>query len=137
MTYRFLFPVAIILLLQNLTGIFGQVHYTYPLKASADKRYLTDQNGLPFFWSGDAAWSLVVQPDSADVDYYLDDRQRKGFTVLLVNLIEHKFCTHPPANFYSEPPFTGKPFSTPNERYFGFADYVIQAAHQSPKCPIL
>lgn len=118
----------IFLLLTITLRISGQDAYSYPLKASDNKRYLIDQNGLPFFWAGDAAWSLIAQPDSEDVTFYLDDRQKKGFTILLVNLIEHKFCSHAPDNYYNDPPFSSTPFSTPNERYFLFADFVIQAA---------
>jgi hypothetical protein len=102
--------------------------YKYPLKWSQGQRFLADQKGKPFFWSGEAAWSLIVQLDTADIDFYLDDRQQKGFTVLMVNLIEHKFCSNAPANYYHEPPFVNHPFSSPNERYFTHADYVIRAA---------
>ena len=102
--------------------------YVYPLKHPAGRRYLADQNERPFLWIGDAAWSLLVQLSTEEAVRYLDDRKEKGFTVLLVNLIEHKFGSWAPANRYGEPPFTGKPFITPNEGYFAHADTVIQAA---------
>jgi Protein of unknown function (DUF4038)/Putative collagen-binding domain of a collagenase len=102
--------------------------YIYPLKLSSGNRFLADQNNQPFFWSGDAAWSLIAQLSKQDVDLYLDNRKEKGFTVIMVNLIEHKFCTNPPANFYSESPFNGNPFISPNEKYFEHADYVIKSA---------
>jgi len=104
--------------------------YEYPLKVSENKRYLTDQNNKPFFWAGDAAWSLIAQLDRADVEYYLNDRAKKGYTVLLVNLIEHKFADHAPANFYQDKPFTGRPFVAPNDQYFQYADEVIRAARK-------
>jgi len=104
--------------------------YIYPLKLSECKRFLTDQKDKPFFWSGDAAWSLIIQLNREEVDYYLDDRKQKGFTVILVNLIDHKFGGNAPADFYNEPPFHDKPFVSPNESYFSHADYVIQAAAQ-------
>jgi hypothetical protein len=104
--------------------------YKYPVKLSGDNRFLTDQNNKPFFWAGDAAWSLIVQLKREDVDYYLDNRKQKGFTILLVNLIDHKFGSNAPANFYNKPPFLDKPFTTPNESYFIHADYVIRAAAQ-------
>lgn len=108
-----------------------EVHnYLYPLKVSENQRYLTDQNNKPFFWSGEAAWSLIAQLNRAEVDYYLDDRSQRGFTVLLVNLIEHKFADHAPANYYNEAPFSGAPFIHPNNRYFDNADYVIKAANK-------
>jgi hypothetical protein len=106
----------------------AQNTYVYLLKLSKNNRFLTDQGNRPFFWLGDAAWSLIAQLNKADVNYYLDDRAHKGFTVILVNLIEHKFSDHAPANYYNQLPFLGKPFITPNEKYFLQADYVIRAA---------
>jgi hypothetical protein len=102
--------------------------YAFPLRVNAGSRYLADQSNQPFFWSGDAAWSLIAQLSTTDAGIYLDNRSEKGFTVLMVSLIEHKFCTKPPANFYGELPFTGRIFATPNEKYFAHADSVIESA---------
>jgi hypothetical protein len=103
--------------------------YSWPLKTGGSgNRYLADQNDQPFFWLGDAAWSLIAQLSKEDVDLYLDNRKEKGFSVILVSLIEHKFSANAPANFYRELPFTEGPFSTPNEKYFDHADYVIKSA---------
>jgi hypothetical protein len=106
----------------------AQNNFVYPLKISPGNRYLVDQNDRPFLWVGDTAWSLFVQVSTADAIHYLENRQQKGFNIILVNLIEHKFCTHAPANYYQQPPFTGRPFSSPNEAYFSHADSIIQAA---------
>ncbi len=108
-----------------------EISYEFPLKQpEANRRYLTDQNGKPFFWSGDAAWSLIAQLSREDAEFYLDNRKEKGFTVILVNLIEHKFSSNAPANFYGDMPFAEKPFATPNEKYFEHADFVIRAASE-------
>ena len=105
--------------------------YLFPLRTGdSGNRFLVDSKNQPFFWLGDAAWSLIAQLGKEDVDYYLDDRSEKGFSVLLVSLIEHKFCTNAPADFYGELPFTGKPFTTPNEKYFEHADHIIKSAAQ-------
>jgi len=105
--------------------------YLYPLKSGGPgNRYLVDQNNQPFFWSGEAAWSLIAQLSKQDVGFYLDNRKEKGFTVIMVSLIEHKFCNNPPANFYGELPFTDNLFVSPNEKYFAHADYVIKSAAQ-------
>jgi hypothetical protein len=102
----------------------------YPLKVSANKRYLVDQNSNPVFLSGDAAWSLIVQLTNEDVITYLANRHDHGFNTILVELIEHHFSTYAPNNIYNVPPFTGKVFTTPNETYFAHADYVITNAAQ-------
>ncbi|MBI5586242.1 MAG: glycoside hydrolase family 140 protein, partial [Deltaproteobacteria bacterium] len=102
--------------------------YTYPLKSAANTRYLLDQNNRPFFWSGDTAWSLLAQVSREDAVAYLEDRRQKGFTVLLVNLIEHQFAVNAPRNYYGNAPFTGQAFTTPNEAYFAHADDVIREA---------
>lgn len=103
--------------------------YSFPLKAPVSgTRVLVDQNNRPFFWLGDAAWSLIAQLKREDVDYYLENRKDKGFSVILVSLIEHKFAGNAPSNYYGEPPFIGKLFTTPNEKYFENADYVIESA---------
>lgn len=102
--------------------------YAFPLEVSSDKRFLVDHAGNPFFWSGEAAWSLIAQLSMKDADLYLGNRSEKGFTVVMVNLIEHKFCTNHPANIHKEKPFTARLFVTPNEKYFAHADSVIESA---------
>jgi hypothetical protein len=103
----------------------------FPLKLSASSnRYLVDQTGTPFFWSGDVAWSLVVQLNKEDVIFYLNNRRLKGFSVILMNLIEHKYGDRAPANYYGDFPFSGSLFVSPNEAYFAHVDYVIQEAQK-------
>jgi hypothetical protein len=73
---------------------------------------------------------LIAQLTNSDVNYYLNDRQQRGFDVLIVNLLEHKFATNAPKDIYGDAPFTGKAFTTPNPNYFAHADYVVSAAAQ-------
>lgn len=99
----------------------------YPLKVSANKRYLVDQQNTPFLIHGDAAWSLVSGLDKTKAELYLENRRLKGFNTLIVNLIEHKFKG--PVNRYGEGPFTTRAdFSTLNDKYFAQADWVIRKA---------
>jgi hypothetical protein len=102
----------------------------FPLRVSGSQRYLVDQRVKPFFWSGDAAWSLIAQLNKGDASYYLENRKQKGFNVVMVNLIEHKFSSKPPGNFYGETPFIDRALGTPNEKYFAHADEVIREAAQ-------
>ena len=103
--------------------------YSYPLKVSKDGRYLVDQNGKPFRIQGDSAQSLIANLTYAEAQLYLSDRQAKGFNTININLIEHKFAVHAPADRSGDQPFTSPgDFSTPNEAYFVFADSIIDLA---------
>jgi hypothetical protein len=99
----------------------------YPVKVGPSRRYLVDQRGAPFLLQGDAGWSLISGLTKEESEQYLENRSQKGFNTIMVNLIEHKFKG--PANRYSDGPFL-KPgdFSTPNEKYFEHADWVIRKA---------
>jgi hypothetical protein len=102
----------------------------FPVKAGENGRSLVDQKGQPFLVAGDSAWSLIVQPREEDIDRYLEVRAKKGFNSLIVNLIEHKFCTRPPQTRAGVAPFEkAGDFSTPNSDYFDFAHRVVQKAN--------
>ena len=76
---------------------------------------------------GDAAWSLISGLTSEEAEKYLEDRRSKGFNSVIVNLIEHQF--RGPVDRYGQNPFTvSGDFSTPNEKYFAHADWVIRKA---------
>jgi|GEM_PF-971039 len=103
--------------------------YTYPLRVSADHRYLVDQNNKPFRIQGDSAQSLIANLTSDEADVYFSNRQARGFNTVNINLLEHKFAVNAPANRSRAAPFTtAGNFSTPNEAYFAFADQIIDLA---------
>jgi len=99
----------------------------YPLRVGPDHRHLVDQGGAPFLIHGDTPWSLISGLTKEEAEQYLENRRQKGFNSIIVNLIEHKF--RGPVNRYGEGPFTTRgDFSTPNEKYFEHADWVIRKA---------
>ncbi len=100
----------------------------FPLRVSANGRYLEDNRGEPFLMVGDAAWSLTTQLTYRQADIYLTDRANRGFNVVIVNLIEHRFAFSAPNNTYNVSPFTGRCFATPNPAYFALADSMIDRA---------
>jgi hypothetical protein len=118
--------VALILLSSLVAGAAD----LYPVTVGADHRHLVDQSGTPFLVQGDAAWSLISGLTKEEAETYLKDRRSKGFNSVIVNLIEHKF--RGPVNRYGEAPFTvAGDFSTPNEKYFAHADWVIRKAAEN------
>jgi hypothetical protein len=101
-----------------------------PLKPAGSGRFLADQTGQPFLVVGDTAWSLIVQLGEDAIDRYLEDRAKRGFNSVIVNLIEHRFCTAPPRTRAGLAPFrTAGDFSAPDPDYFAFAHRVVQKAH--------
>jgi hypothetical protein len=100
---------------------------SYPIKVAPDHRHLVTRSGAPFLVQGDAAWSMISGLTNAEAELYLEDRRKKGFNSIIVNLIEHKF--RGPVDRYGQAPFlTPGDFSTPNEKYFEHADWVIHKA---------
>jgi len=90
---------------------------------------LVDAGGAAVWLQGEAAWSLLVRLDDAEVDRYLADRRARGVNALVVNLIEHKFADHAPRNRAGDAPFTAPgDFATPSEPYFAHVDRVLSRA---------
>jgi plasmid stabilization system protein ParE len=99
----------------------------YPIQVGPDRRHVVDQSGKPFLIQGEAPWSLISGLTREEAELYLENRSQKGFNSIIVNLIEHKF--RGPVNRYGQGPFTTPgDFSTPNDKYFEHADWVIRKA---------
>jgi hypothetical protein len=54
----------------------------YPLKVSANRRYLVDQNGKPFLIVGDSPQDLISRLTEEDADHYFANRQAHGFNTM-------------------------------------------------------
>lgn len=52
------------------------------LKVSPNQRFLVREDGTPFFYLGDTAWELFHRLNREEAERYLQDRARKGFTVI-------------------------------------------------------
>jgi len=103
----------------------------FPLRAVPGQHYLSDATGRPLLVQGDAGWSLIAATRRDEAERYLDDRRARGFDALIVSLVEHKFAIEPPKNAYGVAPFkTAGDFSTPNDEYFDYANWVLDAAEQ-------
>ncbi|MGH7956080.1 MAG: DUF4038 domain-containing protein, partial [Opitutaceae bacterium] len=125
-----LFPLLAGLALVSQTGAARAAdHAAFPLKVSANGRYLVDQNNTPFFIHGDSPWSLIAQLSKQDAGRYLERVRQLGFNAIIVNLVEYKFSDNAPRNHAGIAPFTTPgDFSTTNEAYFLHADWVLGQA---------
>jgi hypothetical protein len=103
----------------------------YPVKGSANGRYLVDQNEVPFLLAGDAPQSLIGNLSESDAATYFSARQAQGFDAAWINLlcVPAEGCPNGPSTFDGIPPFlTPGDFSTPNPAYFQRADSMINLA---------
>lgn len=100
---------------------------SWPLRVSANKRYLEDQDGKAIFIYADVARQLPAYATGEEITRYLDDRMSRGFNSVVCSLID-------PANIDTVSKAAGvKAFSdnanlTPNEDYFANIDRIADQA---------
>lgn len=112
----------------------------FPLKASANNKYLVDQNNVPILLIGDAPQALMVNLSTSAAATYFADRQKRGFNAVWINLLCATY-TGGRANgstYDGIVPFTNPmDFSTPNEAYFARCDTMIKLAAKYGLCVFL
>ena len=103
------------------------------LRVSDNRRFLVKGDGAPFFWLGDTAWELFHRLSREEADRYLQNRARKGFTVIqAVALAE--LDGHSVPNAYGHLPLTdldpARPATTegPANDYWDHVDYIVDRA---------
>ena len=69
-------------------GVIGSsASPAYPLKASANNRYLVDQNDVPFLMVGDSPQALIGNLSAMEAAFFMEDRRRYGINALWINLL--------------------------------------------------
>jgi hypothetical protein len=63
------------------------------LKVSAGRRYLTYNDGTPFFWLGDTIWDANSKKMAYATDFkeFIDNRRQKKFSVIQLHIAEPRF----------------------------------------------
>ena len=103
----------------------------YPLKVSANHRYLVDQNNMPFLMVGDSPHSLIANLSQAEAATYMADRRKFGINTLLIELLCNfpDVCQKDGSTIDGISPFiVSGDLSTPNPAYFRRVDEMISAA---------
>jgi hypothetical protein len=103
----------------------------YPLKASANNRYLVDQNNVPFMIVGEPPQSPIGRMSKSDATFYIENRQRYGINTLRVSWLcnDKTACNVDETTFYRSPRFTTpSDISTPNPEYFRRVDEMLTIA---------
>ncbi len=97
------------------------------LLVAPNHRYLQYADGTPFFYLGDTAWELFHRLNREEATRYLEDRARKGFTVIQASaLAQLDGLTEP--NPYGVLPLIDKDPARPNDAYFAHVDFIVDKA---------
>ena len=114
----------------------------YPVKVSANGRYLVDQNNTPFLIAGDNPHALVTMITVKDAEHYFADREAHGFNAAWMDvLVAGPYRPYSPkdgATYDGILPFTGYvaggqdtahyDLTKPNEAYFARVDQMLARA---------
>jgi hypothetical protein len=104
------------------------------LKVSENRRFLVKEDGSPFFYLGDTAWELFHRLNREEADRYLQDRAKKGFTVIQAVAIA-ELDGHADPNPYGHLPLTdldpARPAvkDGPNNDYWDHMNYIVDRAN--------
>nr|WP_295923187.1 glycoside hydrolase family 140 protein [uncultured Dyadobacter sp.] len=106
------------------------------LRISDNKRFFADQDGKPFFWLADTGWLLFTRLTREEADRYLTDRQRKGFNVVQVMVVQSLRTV----NAYGDSALAGRDLGAPRVTegasfenpeaydYWDHVDYIVDKA---------
>src|SRR5262245_19460169 len=105
--------------------------FVYPLKVSANRRYLVDSRGTPFMVVGDSPQSMIGNLSLKEAAEYIANRKAAGFNSLLVDVLCVKYtgCRDDGTTAHGIKPFTTPgDLSTPNPAYFERVDALLRLA---------
>jgi hypothetical protein len=101
----------------------------FPLKPSADGRYLVDATGAPFFVHADTAWQAPKRLTIMEFEQYLAHRAPLGFNTVLLHTFSREIS--PDNNRNGERPFDPpNHISAQHEPYWRHLDKVLSLAEE-------
>lgn len=103
----------------------------YPLKVSANGRYLIDQKNVPFLIAGESPQALMVNLSEEEAELFFANRRAHGFNTVWINLLCRPYTGgRPDGNTYDRIPAFTTPddLSTPNPAYFERCDHMVRLA---------
>jgi hypothetical protein len=109
----------------------------YPLKVSANGRYLMDQSNAPVLLVGDSPQALIVNLTTNEAAMFFADRAAFGFNTLWINLLCSNYTggRTNASTIDGIIPFTAKisgtvsyDLTTPNPLYFTHVDQILRLA---------
>src|SRR5262245_38450614 len=104
----------------------------FPLKASANNRYLVDQENKPFLMVGDSPQHLIANLSPQEAAAFMANRRGYGINTLWINLLcifTESGCNRDAKTFDQIIPFLAPgDIATPNPAYFQRVDEMLNIA---------
>ncbi|HEX2804916.1 MAG TPA: DUF4038 domain-containing protein [Kineosporiaceae bacterium] len=97
----------------------------YPVKVSANGRYLVDQSNRPVFYDADTCWTLLSYLSLDDARTLIDIRRSQGFNAIQTVLEPLGKTT---TSRVRAEPFIGGDLTRPNEKYWTVVDQILTYA---------
>lgn len=128
--------ISLLALLLVSNALFPQSLQSRRIQVSSNHRYFTDEKGNPFFWLGDTGWLLFSKLTRQEAEQYLEDRRKKGFTVIQV-MVLHTLAA---VNAYGDSALVNKNVAHPlvtsgnsfadahQYDYWDHVDYIVDLA---------
>ena len=107
-------------------AIFGEsFSQTFPL--TVKDHYLVDATGKPFLYHADTGWQLPWKLNKQETIDYFDDRKRKGFNTIQVQILPHRLTQ---TNTDGQKPFLQPgDLTKPNPAYFDHIEWIVKTAN--------
>ena len=99
------------------------------LVLSPNRRFLQYTDGRPFFYLADTAWELLHRLTLDEADYFLQERARKGYSVIQTVILAEMGGLKVP-NRNGDLPLHDLDPEKPNEPYFTHVDEVLATAER-------
>ncbi len=99
------------------------------LRISENRRNFIQEDGTPFIWIADTAWTMPQRLKWDDVEYYMKTRKRQGFTVLQIVALdpEQDIQMRNPAGIKA---LINDDLLSPDEQYFAYLDWILDKAEE-------
>jgi len=97
----------------------------YPLRVSANGRYLVDRFGHPYFMAADTAWILLSATDVYQAEDFLRELKAQGYNSILAYMVNFDSTFKNPAG---QTAFVNDQMSDPNPEYFARVKTMVEYA---------
>lgn len=105
---------------------------SFPLKASSNKHYLTDERGKPVFLNGCASWRLSYAVPYSEAKLFLERIKTMGFNALIIEITPDNGNNNGgnAPNIHGDYCFINKDISQPNVVFFAHADSILSLCNE-------